>query len=103
MIDDDEFEYWFNASESEIAREEARINAELVELERRLAKLPIARQVAYHRRNALQSILKNRHRLRTHNTIECINEMWREHIRHRQLELVKLRVWRSTGVYPGSA
>jgi hypothetical protein len=103
--DEDEFDYWFNASDEEVRREDARINAELAELDRRLSRMTVAEQVAHHRHFLLMDILKNRERLRDPklNTIDCITRMWRDGIKRGQLRLIKLRVWRTTGVYPGAA
>lgn len=105
MMDDDEFDYWFNASDAEVAREEARLDARMAELERRLSAMTIPQQVAHHRHFLLIDILENRRRLLDPklNQIECISQMWRDGLRRKQVRLAKLRSWRATGVYPGSA
>jgi len=103
--EDDEFEYWMNASEEEVEREEARISSAFDELDRKLSRLPIPMQVAHHRHFLLRDIITNRRRLRNPSLceIECIEEMWRKSIRRGQMRLLQLRAWRSTGIYPGSA
>lgn len=86
-------------------KREAALDREIEEHERRIASWPISRQVALYRRSSLELILTNRRRLRDPqlNTIPFITEMWRKSVRRSQLRLVKLRAWRSTGVYPGEA
>ena len=103
--DDDEFDYWFNASDAEIAREEARLDNLMAALNRKLDAMTVRQQVAHHRHFLLQDLLKNRQRLRDPqlNTIEFISQMWRDSIKRCQLRLCKLRTWRATGVYPGAA
>lgn len=105
MADEDDWDYWMNASEAELSAEEVRLNRELEENGRRLAALPIAEQVAFYRWKALTSITENRERLRRPelNTIEFVSNLWREGIRRNQVRLLKLRTWRATGVYPGEA
>ena len=104
-FDDDEFDYWFNASDAEVRREDARINAEFAELDRKLNAMTVQQQVAHHRHFLLKDLLENRRRLRDPllNTIDIISQMWRDGIRKRQMSLLKLRTWRTTGVYPGTA
>lgn len=104
-MDDDELDYWFNASEEECRREDARLDAMMVELDRRLSSMTLPQQVAHHRHFLLKDLLKNRERLRTPElcTIDCITQMWRDSIKRCQVRLVKLRSWRATGIYPGAA
>lgn len=104
-MDDDEFDYWFNASDEECARVDASINNLMTELGRKLDAMTVAQQVAHHRHFLLQDILENRERLRRPelNTIEFVSNIWREHLRYAQLRLAKLRIWRATGTYPGQA
>lgn len=103
--DDEEWEYWINASDEEVECEEARIDSELRALHRKLDAMTVQQQVAHHRHFLLQDLLKNRQRLRDPklNTIECISQMWRDSIKRCQVRLCKLRTWRSTGIYPGEA
>lgn len=92
---------------AEQVAEDARLDAEISNLMREreswLDSLPLARRVAYFRRSWLRNIRENRRRLRTPELcqMEIIAQMWRDSIRAGQLALVKLRVWRSTGTYPG--
>lgn len=104
-MDDEEMDYWFNASEEECRREDARLDAMMAELDRNLSAMTIPQQVAHHRHFLLKDIMNNRRRIRDPNlnTIDVISRMWRDGLRRQQLRLVKLRSWRATGTYPGSA
>jgi len=84
-------------------QQEAIIDREMAALQRKLDAMTIAEEVAHHRHFNLKSIRENRARLRNPvlAQIEVINQVWRDHIRRSQLRLLKLRVWRSTGTYPG--
>jgi hypothetical protein len=90
---------------AEDARIEAEIGNRMREREAWLDSLPIGRQVAYLRGSWLRNIRENRRRLRDPKLcrIPFVKELWHDHIRGAQLALVKLRVWRATGVYPGEA
>ena len=84
--------------EAEISREESKY-------ERWYASLTLAQQIRVETRSALRRIMENRRRLRdpTLCTIEYVVGLWKGSIRRNQLRLVKIRIWRSTGVYPGDA
>jgi hypothetical protein len=103
MTDDTEFDLLMEMTDAELAAEEAALDREIEEQERRIASWPIARQVAYHRGASLRIICDNRRRLRDPalNTIPFITERWRESMRRSQRYLVKLRIWRATGAFPG--
>ena len=103
MTDDDlDWEEWMAMSD---AQQDAFLNRQREEYTRRLRSMTIPQQVAHHRHFVLQLIKDNRRRLRDPNlnTIEIINNLWRDGIRRGQIRLVKLRIWRETGVYPGKA
>lgn len=59
----------------------------------------------YQRRSALRSLREGRKFLADPalHRIECIDQMQRERIKANRLRLLKLRIFRSTGTYPGSA
>jgi hypothetical protein len=98
--DDLEWEDWLAMSDEQ---QEDLLNREMNELQRRLDAMSIQDQVAHHRHFVLESIIKNRQRLRDPKTnhVEIICDLWRKHIRNSQVRLLKLRVWRETGTYPG--
>ncbi len=66
---------------------------------------PEATKIAYHRREHLRWIRIVRGHLRGEacRQFEFMRETQTRRLRHHQHELVKLRVWRSTGMKPGSA
>jgi hypothetical protein len=113
MIMDDDFDIemdrYLAMSPAEQAAEDVRIEAEIEnrirEREAWLDRLPLGQRVAYFRDSWLRNIRENRRRLRDPELcrIPFIKEMWHDHIRGAQLALVKLRIWRATGTYPGEA
>ena len=99
-MDDIEWEEWLELTDDQ---QEAIIDREMAALQRKLDAMTVAQQVAHHRHFTLESIRENRARL--HNPklarIEIIDQLFRESIRRSRLRLLKLRIWRSTGTYPG--
>jgi hypothetical protein len=87
------------------AQQHAEIEREMSKYERWYDSLTLAQQVRVETRNALRRIRENRGRLRDPSlcTIEYAVGLWKEGIRRNQRRLVKIRIWRSTGVYPGEA
>lgn len=85
------------------AQQDAIVEREMAEYNRWRDSLSMAQQIVIDRRNALRRIMENRARLKRPElcTIEYVANMWREGIRRNQIRLVKIRTWRSTGVYPG--
>lgn len=108
---DDEVEWdeYMRMSPAEQEAADRRLDAELQRLmqERQnyLDSLTLSERVAYMRNSWLRNIRENRKRLRDTrlNRIEIINQFWRQGLRIGQLELVKLREYRRTGIYPGRA
>jgi len=104
MSDDDiDMDAWFAMTEAERNAELRRVEAQWNEHCDRLARQPVRVQVAVQRGSRLRSILENRRRLRDPKLarIEFIDDLFRQSIRRDQVRLVKLRIWRATGVYPG--
>ena len=99
-MDDLEWEAWLELTEEQ---QDAIVDREMAAYQRRLDAMTLRQQVAHHRDYVLESIRQNRHRLRdsTLHRIEIIDQIWRESIQHSQLRLLKLRIWRATGNYPG--
>lgn len=101
MLDDDgAVEEWMAMSDAE---QDAALDREMAEYNRWRDSLSMAQQIDIDRRSALRRIMENRARLRRPElcTIEYVTNMWRDGIRRNQIRLVKIRTWRSTGVYPG--
>lgn len=94
-MDDDDFETWMELTldeQEEICRrEERRYN-------KWFSGLPFAEQFARHRRSAVQSCLMWRGPV----SMLC-PALSRESLREAQIRLLKLRTWRATGTYPGTA
>jgi len=104
-LTDDDFEFWMEASDEQVEREETRLNNMMAELDRRLAAMTVPQQVSHHRHFLLRDIMENRRRLRNPRLarIDIIDDMFRESVRRCQMRLLKLRIWRATGTYPGTA
>ncbi|HLH94975.1 MAG TPA: hypothetical protein VKW08_07645 [Xanthobacteraceae bacterium] len=100
--DDLEWELWLELTDDQ---QQAILDREMAAYQRKLDAMTVPQQIAHHRRRDLEGILENRRRLRDPKLcrIEVIDQIFRDHIRSAQLRLLKLRAWRSTGIYPGSA
>lgn len=100
--DDDDLDWdeWMSMSDSQ---QEAIVDREMRALEEKLHAMTIREQVAHHRYFVLKLILENRRSLGDPNLhrIEFIDDHFRKSIKRSQLRLLKLRTWRSTGIYPG--
>jgi hypothetical protein len=103
MLDDDEaMERWMSMTE---AQQDAELDCEMAKYNRWYDSLTVNQQIRVERGAALRRIMENRGRLRKPElcTIEYVVGMWKDGIRKNQLRLVKIRIWRATGVYPGEA
>jgi hypothetical protein len=103
MLDDDvAMEEWMAKTD---AQQEAEINREMDKYDRWYNSLTVQQQIRVERGAALRRIMENRVRLRDPKlcTIECVVGMWKDGVRRNQRRLVKIRAWRSTGIYPGEA
>ena len=100
LDDDDAMEEWMSMTD---AQQDAVLDREMAEYNRWRDSLSMRQTIAIGRGNALRRIMENRARLKRPElcTIEYVTNLWREGIRRNQLRLVKIRIWRSTGVYPG--
>jgi recombinational DNA repair protein RecT len=87
------------------AQQEAEINREMDKYDRWYNSLTVQQQIRVERGAALRRIMENRVRLRNPKlcTVEYIVGMWKDGVRRNQRRLVKIRAWRSTGIYPGEA
>lgn len=102
LSDDVAMEEWMSMTD---AQQEAELAREMDKYNRWHDSLTLAQQILVARGSALRSIMENRRRLRTPElcTIEYVVGMWKDGIRRSQRRLVKIRTWRSTGIYPGEA
>lgn len=103
MLDDDvAMEEWMAMTD---AQQDAELNREMDKYNRWYDSLTLKQQIHVNTRNAMRSIMENRERLRKPElcTIEYVVGLWKEGIRRNQRRLVKIRSWRSTGIYPGEA
>jgi hypothetical protein len=102
LSDDVAMEEWMSMTD---AQQEAELDREMDKYNRWYDSLTLDQQIIVARGSALRSIMENRRRLRTPElcTIEYVVGMWKNCIRRSQMRLVKIRIWRSTGIYPGEA
>lgn len=101
MLDDDvAMEEWMAMTEQQ---QDAALDREMDEYNRWYDRLTLRQKIRVDTRSAMRSIMENRRRLRTPElcTIEYVVGLWREGLRRSQIRLVKIRIWRSTGIYPG--
>lgn len=100
--DDVDLEEWLDLTDEQ---QTAMLDREMMALQRKLDAMTIPQQVAHHRYFVLKSIMDNRRRLKTPHlcTIPIIVQCWRDGIKRCQKRLLKLRIWRATGTYPGDA
>jgi hypothetical protein len=102
LDDDDAMEEWMSLTD---AQQDAALEREMNKWNRHYDAMSFERKIAYHRSSSLRAIMENRARLRKPElcTIEYVVGLWREGIRRNQRRLVKIRIWRATGIYPGEA
>lgn len=101
MLDDDlAMEEWMSMTD---AQQDAMLEREMIEFKRWYDSQPLEQQIRITIRSTLRRIIENRARLKRPElcTIEYVVGLWREGIRRNQRRLVKIRIWRATGVYPG--
>lgn len=96
IVDDLEMEEWMELTDDQ---QEAVIDREMRAYCARLDRMTVRQQVSHHRRAALRGCLTWR-RMRSKGWIA---ELATQYLRARQMRLLKLRIWRATGVYPGEA
>lgn len=100
-MDDLEWEDWIKLTD---AQQDAICEREERKFFAMLEAMPLRERIAYERGSALRSIASARRLLADPvlGQMEFMQTMQRKRIADRRLRLVKLRVWRSTGQYPGS-
>lgn len=94
--DDIDWDEWMSKSDAEIDRE---LDSAMRQYDEWWGGLSTAEQIAISRRRAVEQCRKWREMLRE-------NEHWdfvRDNIKRTQIRLLKIREWRRTGQYPGSA
>jgi len=98
--DDLDWEDWLKLTDEQ---QEAAITYEVAELKRKFDAMTISKQIAHNRYFILRHIRMNRARLNDPklNHIDAINQIWAGSIKRSQMRLLKLRTWRTTGIYPG--
>jgi len=102
LSDDVAMEEWMAMTD---AQQEAEIAREMDKYNRWHDSLTLNQQIRVARGSALRSIMENRSRLRRPELckIEYVVGLWKDGVRRNQMRLVKIRTWRSTGIYPGEA
>lgn len=94
MDDDIELDLWFEMTEAEQDAELAAAEARHLEWWNSMTRLQQYRSC---RRSAVEGCLKWRQ------IILPAFPFLRDHLKQRQITMVKLRHWHSTGIYPGEA
>lgn len=102
-LDDLTEDDFMEMSEADMAKVDAMLDQELEHFDRWYRGLSFKGKIAYNRREALRAIGETRRRLHDPKFagIEFLLEMTRASLRRQQIRLVKIRIWRSTGIYPG--
>lgn len=96
MLDDDvEMERWMALTDEQ---QDAEVERAMAEYFAWLDRMSLAEQYANHRRSAVERQRKWRRLIRDHG----LGDWATEHVTHTQIYMVKLRAWRSTGIWPGS-
>lgn len=95
MTDDDlDWDEWMQMTD---AQQDAALEREMQIYNEWWDSLTPLEQYRSSRRTTLEGCLVYRKAMRS------LGDFMREYLRQRQIRLVKLRVWRATGAYPGSA
>ena len=108
MADDDEDLEWEEFMELADEQAEAVADREMARYQRMLDSMTPAQWYRYQRGSALRSIAEARRFLAEpmpngHDRFECIDDVQRRRLASSRVRLVKLRTFRSTGVWPGTA
>lgn len=100
-MDDLEWEDWLKLTD---AQQDAACEREERKFFAMLEAMPLRRRVAYERGSTLRSLAQARRILADPllGQMEFMQTMQRKRIADCRIRLVKLRVWRATGQYPGS-
>lgn len=96
MDDDIDMDEWMQLSEQD---QQTIIDREVAEHKRLLASLTFAQEIAHHRRGALESCMN----WRKHIIRQYCPDLADNRLKAAQIRLLKLRTWRATGTYPGTA
>ncbi len=94
-IDDEEWDRWMSLTEAE---QDAELRAEVERFDRVTDAMSLRQHAAALRRMVLGNCLSSRRLLR-----QLDIEIFRESLRQAQKSLVKIRAYRTTGIYPGEA
>ena len=98
--DDLDWDEWMGLSDAE---QEAAVDREMTAYSRWYDGLTLAGQIAHCRRGALDNCLSARRLIRLPQCPEIIRQTTRERLKAAQVRLLKIRIWRATGLQPGSA
>lgn len=99
-IDEAEWDRWMSLSEAE---QEAELRQVEAEYHRWIDSMSAAAYYRYQRGSWLRIAAKSRRFLRARHGIEVLDEITRDRLRLAQVTMVKLRIFRATGSWPGSA
>ena len=100
--DDDDLDFEEFCALSDEQRE-AVVDGEMYEYVRWYDSLPLNQKIAHRRANALDNCRTKRRLIAMPHCPEIIKRDCRERLRSTQLRLLKIRIWRETGTYPGEA
>lgn len=100
-LDDDlDWEEWMTLTD---AQQEAVVDREVADYARWYDSLPLPEQIAHCRRGALDNCRSARRLIGRAYCPQIIRETTRERLKATQVRLLKIRIWRATGVRPGEA
>jgi hypothetical protein len=92
---DERWEEWLEMSDAE---QDAELNSAMREYEKMLDSMPLRERISHHVGMCLRTCANWRRLIRDHDF-----DFAKDHLKQCQLRLAKLRIWRQTGIYPGSA
>jgi len=95
-----DWDEWMSLTDAQI---DARVDREMNEYVRWYDRLTLGGQIAHCRRMALDNCRSTRRLIRLPHCPEIIRETSRERLKAAQVRLLKIRVWRTTGIQPGDA
>ncbi len=100
VADDLDMDRFLSLTEEE---QEAELQAEMAAYSHWYDSLPLAGQIAHCRSLALSNSRSARRLIRLAHCPEIIRQNARERVKAAQVRLLKIRIWRATGVQPGEA
>lgn len=98
--DDLDWDEWMSLTDQQ---QDAIVEREVRDYYRAYDALSLSKQIAHRRRWTLDSCRRSRRTLALPGCTSVLREYVQASLKRSQLRLLKVRIWRATGTYPGEA